>query len=68
MRYDRLCKGQAKEIEMEKNNDALGLTITDNGAGYAFIKRIKEDSTAGKVEHIKVSCLNKLNTYQGHSL
>ena len=35
-------KGQAKEIEVVKNEDALGLTITDNGAGYAFIKRIKE--------------------------
>ena len=35
-------KGQAKEIEVVKNEDALGLTITDNGAGYAFIKRIKD--------------------------
>eukprot|EP00064_Thunnus_orientalis_P003409 superscaffoldBa00000276_g3418 len=31
-------KGQRKEIEVFKGEDALGLTITDNGAGYAFIK------------------------------
>lgn len=31
-------KGQKKEIEIFKGEDALGLTITDNGAGYAFIK------------------------------
>lgn len=40
-------KGQRKEIEVFKGEDALGLTITDNGAGYAFIKvstveRVKE--------------------------
>lgn len=37
-------KGQPKEVEITKSEDALGLTITDNGAGYAFIKRIKEGS------------------------
>lgn len=31
-------KGQKKEVEVYKSEDALGLTITDNGAGYAFIK------------------------------
>lgn len=31
-------KGQRKEVEVFKGEDALGLTITDNGAGYAFIK------------------------------
>lgn len=31
-------KGQKKEVEVFKGEDALGLTITDNGAGYAFIK------------------------------
>lgn len=31
-------KGQRKEIDVFKGEDALGLTITDNGAGYAFIK------------------------------
>lgn len=31
-------KGRKKEVEVYKSEDALGLTITDNGAGYAFIK------------------------------
>lgn len=47
-------KGRPKEIEIIKTEDALGLTITDNGAGYAFIKRIKEGSVIDKIEHIQV--------------
>lgn len=31
-------RGETKEVEVIKTEDALGLTITDNGAGYAFIK------------------------------
>ncbi|CAN0430645.1 unnamed protein product [Lampetra fluviatilis] len=31
-------KGHAKEVSIVKSEEALGLTITDNGAGYAFIK------------------------------
>lgn len=31
-------KGIKKEVEVFKSEEALGLTITDNGAGYAFIK------------------------------
>ncbi|VEL36260.1 unnamed protein product [Protopolystoma xenopodis] len=38
-------KGQRKEYTLLKNEEALGLTITDNGAGYAFIKRIRNDSS-----------------------
>lgn len=37
-----------------KTDDALGLTITDNGAGYAFIKRIKEGSVIDKIKVIQV--------------
>lgn len=37
-------KGRSKKIDVNKLHDGIGLTITDNGAGYAFIKRIKEDS------------------------
>lgn len=37
-------KGQKKEVEIVKSESALGLTITDNGAGKAFIKRIKPGS------------------------
>ena len=45
-------KGQAKEIEIVKSEAALGLTITDNGAGYAFIKRIKEGSTIDRFRNL----------------
>ncbi|OCT84755.1 PDZ domain-containing protein GIPC1 isoform X1 [Xenopus laevis] len=47
-------KGTKKEMEVLKSEDALGLTITDNGAGIAFIKRIKEDSIIDKVKVINV--------------
>ncbi|KAG8555313.1 hypothetical protein GDO81_017666 [Engystomops pustulosus] len=47
-------KGSKKEVEVMKSEDALGLTITDNGAGVAFIKRIKEDSVIDKVKVINV--------------
>ncbi|KAL3869605.1 hypothetical protein ACJMK2_042272 [Sinanodonta woodiana] len=47
-------KGQPKEVEVTKSEDALGLTITDNGAGYAFIKRVKEGSIMDKVPLIAV--------------
>ncbi|XP_056615233.1 PDZ domain-containing protein GIPC3 [Triplophysa dalaica] len=47
-------RGEAKEVEVIKTEDALGLTITDNGAGYAFIKRIKEGST---IDRIKPVCV-----------
>ncbi|MEE6494685.1 hypothetical protein FKM82_001843 [Ascaphus truei] len=47
-------KGAKKEVEVFKSEDALGLTITDNGAGISFIKRIKEGSTIDKVQVINV--------------
>ncbi|XP_072396557.1 PDZ domain-containing protein GIPC1-like [Diabrotica undecimpunctata] len=47
-------KGRPKEVELTKSEDALGLTITDNGAGYAFIKRIKEGSVVSHIPHIQV--------------
>eukprot|EP00088_Acartia_fossae_P036817 TRINITY_DN38008_c0_g1_i1.p1 TRINITY_DN38008_c0_g1~~TRINITY_DN38008_c0_g1_i1.p1 ORF type:complete len:288 (-),score=96.35 TRINITY_DN38008_c0_g1_i1:86-841(-) len=47
-------KGRPKEIEICKSEDALGLTITDNGAGYAFIKRIKEGSIISRISYIEV--------------
>ena len=46
--------GRAKEVEIHKTEDALGLTITDNGAGYAFIKRIKDGSVIDGLKHIEV--------------
>lgn len=47
-------KGTSKVIHIMKTEAALGLTITDNGAGYAFIKRIKEGSVIDKLNDIKV--------------
>jgi hypothetical protein len=55
-------KGRPKEVELVKTEDALGLTITDNGAGYAFIKRIKEGSVIHSIPHIQVGDhIEKLN-------
>ena len=34
-------KGRPKVVDLVKSEQALGLTITDNGAGMAFIKAIK---------------------------
>ncbi|XP_043510439.1 PDZ domain-containing protein GIPC3 isoform X2 [Frieseomelitta varia] len=56
-------KGRPKEIELVKTNESLGLTITDNGAGCAFIKRIKEGSTIDKIKVIEVGDhLEKINS------
>ncbi|XP_069674901.1 PDZ domain-containing protein GIPC3 isoform X2 [Periplaneta americana] len=56
-------KGRPKEIEITKIEDALGLTITDNGAGYAFIKRIKEGSVIDSIKHIQVGDhIEKINS------
>ena len=49
-----LFSGRPKEIEIEKTEDALGLTITDNGAGYAFIKRIRPGSVIDQLKCIEV--------------
>jgi PDZ domain-containing protein GIPC len=47
-------KGTSKTVDVVKSEEALGLTITDNGAGFAFIKRIKEGSIIDKLGDIKV--------------
>ncbi|XP_065603466.1 PDZ domain-containing protein GIPC3 [Cyrtonyx montezumae] len=47
-------RGETKEVEVTKTEDALGLTITDNGAGYAFIKRIKEGSIINRIQTVCV--------------
>ena len=39
---------------MIKSEEALGLTITDNGAGYAFVKRIKAESVASSYSDLMV--------------
>ncbi|XP_018424900.1 PREDICTED: PDZ domain-containing protein GIPC1-like [Nanorana parkeri] len=47
-------RGQKKELEVYKSEESLGLTITDNGAGYSFIKRIKEGSIIHRMQLINV--------------
>uniref|UniRef100_H2Y5A9 PDZ domain-containing protein n=1 Tax=Ciona savignyi TaxID=51511 RepID=H2Y5A9_CIOSA len=47
-------KGEKKVVTVEKSEAALGLTITDNGAGYAFVKRIRTDSVVDKIGGINV--------------
>uniref|UniRef100_A0A5S6PHU9 PDZ domain-containing protein n=1 Tax=Brugia malayi TaxID=6279 RepID=A0A5S6PHU9_BRUMA len=42
--------GQKKEVTLIKTEKALGLTITDNGAGKAFIKRIFPDTITSKAK------------------
>jgi len=59
-------KGRPKEIEITKSEDALGLTITDNGAGYAFIKRIKEGSIINNCAYIEVG--DHIEKINGESL
>ncbi|XP_078285809.1 PDZ domain-containing protein GIPC1-like isoform X2 [Rhinoraja longicauda] len=59
-------KGQKKEVEIFKSEEALGLTITDNGAGYAFIKRIKEGSLIDRLQVIKVGDL--IETINGQNV
>ena len=46
--------GRQKDVVVHKSEDALGLTITDNGAGYAFVKRIKPGSVASTEDDLKV--------------
>lgn len=47
-------KGATKIVKVLKDGPALGLTISDNGAGYAFIKKIREDSIMSRVKDISV--------------
>ena len=61
-------KGDRKEIEIVKTEDALGLTITDNGAGYAFIKRIKDGSIISKNEYIEVNRFDSREYYQKNKI
>jgi hypothetical protein len=47
-------KGATKTVKVSKDGPALGLTISDNGAGYAFIKKIREDSIMARCKNINV--------------
>ena len=47
-------KGNNKTVRVVKDGPALGLTISDNGAGYAFIKKIRDDSIMSRVSEVAV--------------
>lgn len=53
-------KGIKKEVEVFKSEDALGLTITDNGAGYAFIKVRRNRSSHIHGKTLKKSWKSKI--------
>ncbi|XP_051685613.2 PDZ domain-containing protein GIPC3 [Oryctolagus cuniculus] len=59
-------RGETKEVEVTKTEDALGLTITDNGAGYAFIKRIKEGSLINRIQAVCVG--DSIEAINDHSI
>ena len=50
-------RGTKKEVTVVKTEPAIGLTITDNGDGYAFIKRLREGSIVSQVSEISVGDL-----------
>lgn len=47
-------QGNPKSVTISKQEASIGLTITDNGAGIAFVKRIKEGSVAAETKSISV--------------
>lgn len=47
-------KGDTKVVKVNKDGPALGLTISDNGAGYAFIKKIRDDSIMSRANNVAV--------------
>lgn len=47
-------RGNPKSVTITKQEASIGLTITDNGAGIAFVKRIKEGSVAAELKTIFV--------------
>jgi len=47
-------KGDSKTVKVLKDGPALGLTISDNGAGYAFIKKIREESIMSRIQQCTV--------------
>ncbi len=59
-------KGQTKEITVTKSEPALGLTITDNGTGYPFVKRIREGSVIARMKEVLVG--DHLEAINGRSM
>ena len=50
-------RGKTKEVKVMKSEASLGLTVTDNGAGYAFVKRIKDNSVLYRTPEVCIGDL-----------
>lgn len=55
-----IYSGQKKTVQLTKSCPSLGLTITDNGAGYAFVKRMQVSIFIAFI----VECLNCLRMFR----
>ncbi|XP_012657057.1 PDZ domain-containing protein GIPC2 [Otolemur garnettii] len=59
-------RGPRKEVVVCKSKDTLGITITDNGAGYAFIKRIRD---GGVIDSVQTICVgDHIESINGESV
>lgn len=56
-------RGETKEVEVTKTEDALGLTITDNGAGYAFIKVMESTRKTQNIINMQEHYIVLIPTY-----
>ena len=59
-------KGQSKRITVNKTDSSLGLTITDNGAGIPFIKRVREGSVMAGLSEVCVG--DMIESINGRSM
>jgi hypothetical protein len=58
--------GKKRLAKINKSGPALGLTISDNGAGYSFIKKIRDGSLVAQCPDVKVG--DHIASINGQSL
>ena len=59
-------KGNSKTVTITKQEASIGLTITDNGAGNPFIKRIRGESVAAELQSVLVG--DMIHSINDHNL
>ena len=59
-------KGKSKKVTVKKAEPSLGLTITDNGTGHAFVKRIRDTSIIAGFPEVCIGDL--LTSINGRSM
>jgi len=59
-------KGSPKMIQINKTDPSLGLTITDNGAGFSFVKRVREGSLVSRFSEVCVG--DMIESINGRSM